>query len=253
MARTLRRNRWGFVRLIAVLSLTAVALFVASAPAWAHHPVLSGETACPGPDHVVTWTIGNSEPVLPMTIVSATAVLSGTTYAVTGYTSPVPAGASTQGTTTIPGNLTGTVTLTVRGDWSDSVSVVRSVSVDLFTPCEGTTTTTGETTTTTSEDTTTTSGETTTTTAESTTTTGETTTTTSSPETTTSGPVVTIETTTTTGSRGTGTGIGTGSAPPGELAMTGLTHTQRDALIGLCILLIGCILACQGVRRPVRQ
>lgn len=245
MSRSLRRNRWGFTRLLAVLATVAGILFVAAVPAWAHHPVLSGSTSCPDENHLVTWTIGNSESAQVMTINSAIAELNGTTYAVTGYSTTVVGGGSTTGTTIVPGNLTGTITLTVNADWTDRFNTTRTTSVALEFPCNETTTTTTvpeETTTTTApeETTTTTVAETTTTTAPE-----ETTTTTAPEETTTSGPVVTIETTTTTGGGGTDLTGGSGGTPPGELPHTGMSSVERKVLLALLLLTLGTLLAVQ--------
>src|SRR3954452_24337316 len=107
-------------RLVVVAAASGIvgALIVAMAlPAFAHHPVLSGSTSCPYGVHVITWTIGNSESGADktMTITSALASMNGTNYAVVGYSTTVAPSGSTQGTTEVPGNLTGTVKLVVSG------------------------------------------------------------------------------------------------------------------------------------------
>jgi LPXTG-motif cell wall-anchored protein len=88
-----------------------------SAPAFAHHAILSGEQSCASNDHVITWSIGNNRDDETMTIDWAEATVNGQTYAVTGYTSPVGLSGTTTATTVIPGPVQGTVTLTVHVTW----------------------------------------------------------------------------------------------------------------------------------------
>lgn len=238
------RSRRLLTMLGMLIAVSGATLWLTAAAAFAHHPVLSGATACPGEDHIVTWSIGNSEPAQPMTIISASAVLNGTTYTVTGYTSPIPGGGSTSATTTVPGDLAGTITLTVTGDWPDSFAATRTTTVDLVDPCT-TTTTTGDTTTTTGE-TTTTTGETTTTTSESTTTTTSepSTTTTSASTTTTSTP---SETTTTTGTKTPGGDVGGPEQGPNHLPDTGGEQT------GLALFAFGLLFAGLAMWLPRRS
>ncbi len=193
------RSRGSVRRLAALASLLAAfagvsALVVGgsaiSASAW--HPVLSGQTVCTDGEHVVTWTIENSEtsPSSPMTIASAVADVGATDYPVTGYTSPVPGAGSTPAQTIIPGSVSGTVVLTVFATWTNGEQATRTTSVVLDENCVPPTTTTTEaptTTTTEAPTTTTTEAPTTTTTEAPTTTTTEapTTTTTEAPTTTT--------------------------------------------------------------------
>lgn len=228
-----RRLRLRVIFAAVIGAITATVML--ASPAWAHHPVLSGETSCPNDDHLVTWTIGNSQADSPMTILQATAVLDGTNYGVTGYASPVAASASTTGTTTIPGDLTGTVRLSVRADWPDSFSTTRTFDVELDDPCPVTTTTTTEpsTTTTTEPSTTTTGPESTTTTTEpdsTTTTEPESTTTTLHDDTTTSStPDTTV---------GGGTGTPTSAGPGSNLPRTGMNATDWT-LVGLAAISAG--------------
>lgn len=129
-----------------MLAASGAAVMLTEGVAFAHHAIISGTTACPGPDHVITWSIGNSQKKETMTIDSAVATLNGTNYSADGYVSPVPDSGSTSATTTIPGALTGTVTLTIHSTWSDGHKRPNSGSVDLDTPCPTTTTTTPTTT-----------------------------------------------------------------------------------------------------------
>jgi LPXTG-motif cell wall-anchored protein len=199
----LGRRRRRVALLVGIIAAVVVGMAL---PAWAHHPILSGETECTNGDHVVSWTIENNQTDQAMTIDSATAamVIGGAEYPVTGYTSPVGNSGTTHATTIVPGNVTGTIELTVDASWPDGITSIKDVSVELVDTCTSTstTTTTASTTTTTTtvpETTTTTVPETTTTVPETTTTVPQTTTTTV-PETTTTVPETTTtvsETTTT--------------------------------------------------------
>jgi len=180
----------------------AAAVFVALAlPASAHSTTITGDTVCFNGEHIVTWHIKNSSQTtnLLMTIVSVDAQIGSTSYPVTGYSSPVAKGATTDGTSTVPGGVTGTITATVHVNWPDGITDDDDASVTLQDNCVGTTTTT---TTVPETTTTTTVPETTTTVAGTTTIATTTTTTTTVPETTTTeGPTTTTtvpETTTTT-------------------------------------------------------
>lgn len=131
-----RRMGLGAVGLIVVAGVLAIAI-----PAWAHFPEVSGETVCSDGNHLITWTIGNSETDKVMTITSASASDGTNTYAVTGYSPTVGDSGSTTGTTTVPGGVTGTVTLTVTGSWTDGVIATRQTSVELIESCAPSTTT----------------------------------------------------------------------------------------------------------------
>ena len=150
---------------VSAASLATIAIFVIATalPAWAHFPVLSGETVCSNGDHVITWSIGNSETNRAMHIESATATQGAQSFGVSGYTVDVAAAGATTATTTVPGSVTGTVTLTVEAHWSDGVDATRTTTVTLSSDCTPVTTTTTSTTTSTS---TTTEAPTTTTTTE---------------------------------------------------------------------------------------
>ncbi len=132
--------------IVAVVAAACVLLF--ATPASAHSFTVRGATTCPDGEHVVTWTIRNPETEFgPLTITSASAEVGGTTFAVTGYTSPIAERSSTTATTTVPGSVNGQITITVRGRWADGVTFTATGSVDLQPPCEETTTTTASTTT----------------------------------------------------------------------------------------------------------
>jgi hypothetical protein len=154
---------------IAAAGVAIIAMFVVGTalPAWAHHPVLAGDTTCSNGVHLITWTIGNSESDHSMHIDTAVATLGADTFAVSGYAPNVGGSGSTSALTTVPGGLTGTVTITVHATWDDNVTATRSATVTLSSACTGPTTTTttiggGTTTTTIGGGTTTTTGESTT-------------------------------------------------------------------------------------------
>lgn len=151
--------------IFAALFITVLVVFATSAhalvPIDAHHPIISGLPSCSTSDpseHVIDWTIGNSQPKKAMSITSATAELNGASYAVTGYVNPIAPSGSTTAQTTIPGDQTGTVTMWVHAQWTDGHLSQRHVTLDLPDPC-----TTAVTTTTTAPGTTTPPGVTTTT------------------------------------------------------------------------------------------
>jgi LPXTG-motif cell wall-anchored protein len=185
-----------------VTGVVAAVIVGLALPASAHSASLSGSTQCFNGDHLVTWHITNSSQTstLLMAVTSIEAKIGNTTYAVTGYTTPLAKGASTDGTSTVPGGVTGTITATMHTTWPDGVTDTDVESVTLVDNCVSTTTTSTSTTTstTTTSTTTTTVPDTTTTTVPETTTTTvpETTTTTTVPETTTT---TVPETTTTEG------------------------------------------------------
>ncbi len=230
-----RMGSRGWARRGIVVGVTSVGLVAFLAlPAWAHFPVLSGETNCPNGDHVVSWTIANSEtdPARPMTIVSADATLGGQHFAVTGYVSPVAASDTTPATTVIPGSVTGTVVLTINASWPDGVTATRTTSVALEPNCVGTTTTTIAPTTTTVEATTTTVEPTTTTVEPSTTTTeAPTTTTTVEATTTTEEPTTTTTVAPTTSTLvSPSTVVSTTTIPIGKLGTTVPPTTEPSSL-----------------------
>jgi LPXTG-motif cell wall-anchored protein len=137
------RSRAG--RLSVAAAVVAAGVLTTAAPAYAHHSVLSGSTVCSDGEHVVTWTIQAMSVVdLPMTIDSASASNNGSTYAVTGYTSPVPDEQTTTATTVLPAGSTGTVTLYVHSSWSDGVQYSDQTSVELEDDCMPATTSTTE-------------------------------------------------------------------------------------------------------------
>ncbi len=226
------RNRRRAV--VGAAGIAIIAMFVVGTalPAWAHHPVLSGTTACSDGDHVISWTIGNSESGWVMHIDTATAVLGSQSFAVTGYSPNVAKLGSTSATSTLPGGSTGTVTLTVKATWTDGTTATRSGTVTLSSQCSGSTTTTigggttttiGGTTTTIGGGTTTTIGGQTTTTisGETTTTVGGETTTTISGETSTSvGGSTTTTTGTPVGPQGSTSPTSTPVGPQGSTAPT---------------------------------
>jgi LPXTG-motif cell wall-anchored protein len=178
-----------------VTGVVAAVIVGLALPASAHSASLSGSTQCFNEDHLVTWHITNSSQTstLLMAVTSIEAKIGNTTYAVTGYTTPLAKGASTDGTSTVPGGVTGTITATMHTTWPDGVTDTDIESVTLEENCVSTTTTSASTSTstTTTSTTTTTVPETTTTVAgtttifTTTTTVPETTTTTTVPETTT--------------------------------------------------------------------
>jgi hypothetical protein len=245
------RNRRRAV--VGAAGVAIIAMFVVGTalPAWAHHPVLSGTTVCSDGEHVISWTIGNSESGWVMHIDTATAVLGGQSFAVTGYTPNVAKLGSTSATSTLPGGSIGTVTITVKATWTDGITETRSATVTLSSHCSGGTTTTttggGTTTTTTGGGTTTTTaggGTTTTIGGESTTTIGGETTTTIAGETTTTisgetstsvGGATTTTTGTPVGPQGSTSPTSTpvtagGSTPPSDSGVTANTSPLTGSL-----------------------
>jgi LPXTG-motif cell wall-anchored protein len=132
------------------VAIAVGALVAMAAPAAAHTVAVEGVTSCPDANHLVTWTLQDHYTTAgrTMTITSASATINGQTYAVTGYDATLPPGGTTQATTTVPGDVTGTITLTLRATWSDGYKGKASGSVVLQEPCVETTTTTASTTTT---------------------------------------------------------------------------------------------------------
>jgi LPXTG-motif cell wall-anchored protein len=136
-------------RSFGIVALLVGALLVAfAAPASAHTVVVSGTTSCPDENHLVTWTISNPETLADrsMIIVSATAEVDGVPYPVEGYDAGVPPQGSTQATSVVPGDVTGTIDITVRVRFPDNFRAHAEASVELTPPCEETTTTTSPTT-----------------------------------------------------------------------------------------------------------
>jgi LPXTG-motif cell wall-anchored protein len=130
-----------------------------------------------------------------MTIDSAIAEIGATTYSVSGYTSPVGPSDSTDATSTVPGDIEGTIELHVNVSWPNGVTSYNTGEVEIPNSCCECTTTTTTQPTTTTEATTTTTAATTTTTQASTTTTEATTTTTEATTTTTTVPETTTSST----------------------------------------------------------
>jgi hypothetical protein len=127
-----------------------VGMFVVATaiPASAHEPLFGTYTVCSDGNHHITWSIGNSEPVQVMHIVSATATLGGQTFAVTNYNADLGGYTWTGANTVIPGGDTGTVTLTVSTRWDDGFTAQGSTSVTLSSGCSTSTTTSSSTSTT---------------------------------------------------------------------------------------------------------
>lgn len=101
-----------------VQALVLLGLVAFAPAAFAHHPIVSGEAACsPSGDIVVTWTVANSESDAARTMtIDALSVTKGTVSGLAVGDTVAPSG-STQATTTLPGNETGTVSLSVTGRW----------------------------------------------------------------------------------------------------------------------------------------
>ena len=136
-------------RSFGIVALLVGALLVAfAAPASAHTVVVSGTTSCPDENHLVTWTIRNPETLADrsLVIVSATADVDGVSYPVEGYDAGIPPQGSTQATSVVPGDVTGTIDITVRVRFPDDFRAHAKASVELMPPCEETTTTTSPTT-----------------------------------------------------------------------------------------------------------
>jgi hypothetical protein len=225
----------------AAIVLAAIGIATAL-PAWAHHSILSGQTVCSDGDHLITWSIGNSETHRIMTITSATATQGAQSFGVSGYSPTVAGSGSTTAQTTVSSSVTGVITLTVHSLWtSDGVTATNSTTVTLIDNCQpSTTTTTAAPTTTTTEapTTTTTEAPTTTTTEAPTTTTTEapTTTTTEAPTTTTTeAPTTTTEAPTTTSSTVIGEGTTSTTAAPTTTTTEAPTTTASTVLEGTTV------------------
>jgi LPXTG-motif cell wall-anchored protein len=135
----LHRSRARSAGVITIVVVAVVLVF--ARPAWAHSPSASGTTSCPDANHIVSWTINNPDTDFgAATILSATARLHATNYAVTGYDASIPPAGSTHATTTVPGGETGSIRLTVRVRWADNFEGEAKASVELQPPCNETTT-----------------------------------------------------------------------------------------------------------------
>jgi LPXTG-motif cell wall-anchored protein len=128
-----------------VVTIVVVAFLLAFArPAWAHTVAVTGTTTCSDGNHVVSWTIHNNETAADRTlhIVSATATNAGTTYPVTGYDASIPPQGDSPASSTLPGGVTGTVTITVNVRWTDGFRNHATGSIELVSMCSPSTTTT---------------------------------------------------------------------------------------------------------------
>ncbi|MBV9042911.1 MAG: hypothetical protein JOZ68_18070 [Acidimicrobiia bacterium] len=106
----------GTRRLALWIGGTAIALLALATPASAHDATPRGTVSCSSDQQVVRWTVTNSQTGSgqDMSIVSATS----TRGTVTGFPSKVAPGATARGTTTLPGDATGSVALTVHAHWN---------------------------------------------------------------------------------------------------------------------------------------
>jgi hypothetical protein len=115
--------------LTAVLGMVSALCFAPGALAWTFSA--SGSVACDTAtgQHVVTWTIDNrSEP--------QTLTIRDSNRAAVPVGSTTPARATRQYTERLAGSTTGTVTLTVKGNWpSDTYLRTRTASVTLSAVC----------------------------------------------------------------------------------------------------------------------
>jgi len=125
----------------AIVGLVALNILARALPASAASLALSGTVVCNDGNHVITWTITNTEPSITITITSAITAKDPLSYDVTGYAPILAPGATTQGTTIIPGSSTGGVVLYVYETWTDG-SRSEQTSLDLGDPCPAATTTT---------------------------------------------------------------------------------------------------------------
>ncbi|MFH2039971.1 MAG: hypothetical protein ABIJ65_11105, partial [Chloroflexota bacterium] len=123
-----------------IMYILSVAMLIASllinmmppSPAFAHHPILSGVVSCEiDGSQKVTWTIANSRSQKKMEIKKINRVLVG---AVEGKILDISV--SIQGVEYLPKTQTGTITLTVTGNWVDgNVTDTSSASVNLGGNC----------------------------------------------------------------------------------------------------------------------
>jgi hypothetical protein len=210
-----------------VAAFAGLFIVTTAVPAFAHTTTLTGSSVCSDGAHVITWTIESLDTTLPMHVASATATLDSTQqFPVDGAVGmDIPENTSITASTTIPGNLIGTVELAVHGTWSDLATADATTSVSLTSECTpGDTSTTSTTaTTSTTESTTSTTVEGSTTTAPTTSTTVESSTTVPSSTTTPSTPITgegsTVQSTTSTVVTG---GLGsTTTSPPSDITAAG--------------------------------
>src|SRR5690349_10357045 len=134
VGRSLLYRRGGAVAAAGAVIVATVGLL--AAPASAHTAKVSGVETCPGQNHLVTWTISNDFHTAAH-IDSAVATLGGDTFSVDGLApNPVPPNNGTAtATTTVPGDRTGTITLTIHATWPDGFQQTAHGSVDLSPPC----------------------------------------------------------------------------------------------------------------------
>jgi hypothetical protein len=146
-ARTSRtRETWRLTfAMFAIVGVALVSMIAGALPASASELALSGVVACHEGDHVITWTITNTDSSNTVTITSALTAKDPLSYDVTGYSPTLAPGATTHGTTTIPGSATGVVVLYVYETWADFSGSDRT-ALDLGDACSVSTTTTTATT-----------------------------------------------------------------------------------------------------------
>jgi LPXTG-motif cell wall-anchored protein len=230
----LHRSRARSVGVITIVVVAVVLVF--ARPAWAHTPTASGTTSGPGANHIVSWTINNPDTQFgAATILSATARVHATDYAVTGYDASIPPAGSTNATTTVPGDVTGTIRLIVNVRWADNFEGSARATVELQPPCNETTTTTSTTTTST--------------------TTPSSTSASSSSTTASSGPPVSGGGVSPTGvgasTSAPGSGAAAAEAGAGSLPRTGSPSTNW-ALVGFASFAFGALLLAASSKRGVR-
>jgi len=141
-ARTSRKRSISRLALatFATVGVVFVAAFADALPASAAALALSGGVACHNGDHLITWTIANDSSQT-VTITSALTAKDPDSFAVSGYDPTLAPGATTHGTTVIPGSETGTVVLYVYETWAEG-SGSDHTQLDLGDPCPAVTTTT---------------------------------------------------------------------------------------------------------------
>jgi hypothetical protein len=145
-------TRWRRPAIVALLAAGILTVFVA--PAFAHHPIVTGEVACStdGTSVTVAWHLQNSESVLPagtgriMTVISAVVdkgTLTGIQAGTTVLPQPLPA-STVNGSTTLPSTTTGSITLTLHARWDSPgpQDVAGTATVALPGSCPHPTTTT---------------------------------------------------------------------------------------------------------------
>ncbi len=123
----------------------AVVVAVAT-PVLAHEPVLSGVVQCAENDQqVITWTLTHKTARGRSMAIKAIELTRGSVvgFKVGDVLPPPPAqGSTVTGTTTLPGDATGSVTLKVTGRWQDEngnpagpQNLTESATVELVPPC----------------------------------------------------------------------------------------------------------------------